>query len=78
MYTGITKYSDEFAILFKWTMFKLWCKDIIRQYGAENTIRFVKSRYPGKGPDDFFWHPVRLHRYVQFSKAVIELIRLNV
>ena len=64
--------SDEKDIIQNWTIFKLHCAALADYYGSSRAKISLKEAYPGKGPDDFLWHPQRFYHYAQFARAVVE------
>jgi hypothetical protein len=69
-----TRYSDEEALLTRWTLFKLYYAALVHEKGPNQTRSILKKLYSRLRPDDILWHPLRLQRYANFAKAVMEKV----
>lgn len=72
IFDAIIRVPDEEAILIRWTLFKLYYSALVHSRGPNQTRLTLRERYSSKRPDDIMWHPLRLQRYANFAKAIME------
>ena len=79
----IMKRDDE-VILSDWTLYRMYVYATLHEYGANIARTKLQREYPYEfdlnyqgrkhSPDEFIWHPLRIKKYANFARAVIEYL----
>lgn len=72
---NVLDYSDEEAIIQRWTIYSLWYSVLIYSHGINGAKLELEKKHYSLGerlPRTIFWYPLRLYHYAQFARSVVE------